>query len=162
MARAGKKDVLAAGGSKMVIAGGIGESDIFRNVSKEEKQDVPVPAFEKPVEPKMKFIPKNKHILVRRDAAKEASSTILLMQDEAAKEKPAQGVVLETNCVDYQVGTRVVFGKYAGTEFKLNGELLLIMRDEDVQGLLVLADESPDESPEIEFEILPGSAVATA
>jgi chaperonin GroES len=151
MARAGKKDVLAAGGSKMVIAGGIGESDPLRNVSKEGRDDTPIPAFEKPVEPKMEFIPKNGHILVRRDTPVEAKGLVELVQDEAAKEKPAQGIVLETNCVDYVVGTRVVFGKYSGTEFKLNGELLLIMRDEDVQGLLVQAE--PDS--EVEIEILP-------
>lgn len=159
MARAGKKDVLAAGGAKMVIAGGIGESDPLRNVYKGGKDETPIAPYEKPAEIKMKFIPKNGHILVRRDLAKEASSILDLSKlDESAKEKPAQGIVLETNCVDYVVGTRVVFGKYSGTEFKLNGELLLIMRDEDVQGLLVVADLDS----EVEIEILPGTAVATA
>lgn len=158
MARAGKKDVLAAGGAKMVIAGGIGESDPLRNVSKEPRMEEPVQAFEKPVEVKMKFIPKNGHILVRRDIPVEAKTMVTLVQDEAAKEKPAQGTVLESNVVDITIGAQVVFGKYAGTEFRLNGELLLIMRDEDVQGLLVVADLDT----EVEFDILPNTAVATA
>lgn len=166
MSRAGKKDKLAAGGRSMVIAGGIGDSPLIEKLKKIEsgelKEEVRVDeviVVDKPQVAKYKFIPKNKHILVRRDEANALSTTIIIA-DTIEKEQNNTGLVLESNSVDYQVGTRVIFGKYAGTEYRLNGELLLILRDEDVQGLLVLATE--DTEAEETFEVLPGTTVAGA
>jgi chaperonin GroES len=165
MSRAGKKDKLAAGGRSMVIAGGIGDSPLIEKLKKiksgEIKEEVRVDeviVVDKPQVVELKFIPKNKHLLVRRDEANALSTTILLAES-VEKEQNNTGVVVETNCVDYPVGIRVVFGKYAGTEYRLNGELFLILRDEDIQGLLVRADL--DEVEET-FEVMPGTAVAGA
>jgi chaperonin GroES len=166
MSRAGKKDKLAAGGRSMVIAGGIGDSPLIEKLKKIEsgeiKEEVRVDeviVVDKPQVVKLKFIPKNKHLLVRRDEANALSTTILLAES-VEKEQNNTGVVVETNCVDYPVGIRVVFGKYAGTEYRLNGELFLIMRDEDIQGLLVRADFDPE--VEETFEVMPGTTVAGA
>jgi chaperonin GroES len=66
---------------------------------------------------------------------------------DTAKEKPQQATVLavgtgrvtddgKTQPLDVQVGNRVVFGKYSGTEVKIDGEELLIIREDDVLGVL--------------------------
>ncbi len=166
MSRAGKKDKLAAGGHSMVIAGGIGDSPLIEKLKKIEAGEIipeervdEVIVVEKPQVAKLKFIPKNGHLLVRRDEANALSTTIIIA-DTIEKEQNNTGIVLESNVVDITVGTRVVFGKYAGTEYRLNGELLLIMRHEDIQGLLVTATE--DTEVEETFEVLPGTAVAGA
>lgn len=167
MSVAGKKDVLAAGGRKMVSAGGIGDSPLDIKLKQIAAGEIEDPALsrndvdftvEKPKTPTYKFIPKNKHLLVRRDAAFEMSTVIVTETIE--KEQNNTGVILESNSVDYTVGTRVIFGKYAGTEYRLNGEILLILRDEDIQGLLVLADQ--DVEIEETFEVPAGTPIAEA
>jgi chaperonin GroES len=66
---------------------------------------------------------------------------------DSATEKPVQGEVLavgngkkldngEVRPVDVKVGDRVLFGKYSGTEVKLGGEELLVMREEDIMGVI--------------------------
>jgi chaperonin GroES len=66
---------------------------------------------------------------------------------DSATEKPVQGEVLavgngkkldngEVRPVDLKVGDRVLFGKYSGTEVKIGGEELLVMREEDIMGVL--------------------------
>jgi chaperonin GroES len=66
---------------------------------------------------------------------------------DSATEKPIQGEVIaagngkildsgETRPLDVKVGDRVLFGKYSGTEVKLEGEDLLVMREEDIMGVV--------------------------
>ncbi|PJF39549.1 MAG: co-chaperone GroES [Phototrophicales bacterium] len=70
-----------------------------------------------------------------------------LVLPETAKEKPQQGEVLavgagrrdddgERIAMDVEVGNRVLFAKYAGTEIKIDGEKLLIMKESDILGIL--------------------------
>jgi chaperonin GroES len=147
MSIAGKKDVLAAGGRKMVIAGGIGESDIFRNVAPEGERDETVPTVEPVKVVRKKFTPLAKVMLVR-EMKNEVKSALIL--ENVEQERPSEGFIVERGPeVPLAVGTHVVYGKYSGTEFKLNGETFLLMNLSDIMG--TVADEvEPTE------EVFPG------
>lgn len=133
-----RKDTLAAGARSAKFAGGVGENDIFRNVSKEEKTDTVV-AVEEKIVVRKKFIPLEGVILVRRQEIEKSS---VLITDTMEQEKPAEGTIVERGPkVPLEVGTQVVFGKYAGAEFRLNGETLLLMKVEDILGSV--EDEKP-------------------
>lgn len=92
----------------------------------------------------MNLQPLYDRVVVRRVVEEEKKG--LLYIPEQAKEKPAQGIVLAvgagrvlTNSVNLaplavQVGDRVLFGKYSGTETEVDGEKLLILREEEVLG----------------------------
>lgn len=93
-----------------------------------------------------KFVPLHDRILVRRIEEQETTAGGLILPD-TAKDKPQEAEVLavgkgkikEDGAVlplDVKAGDRVVFGKYAGTEITIDGELYLIMREEEVFGLL--------------------------
>lgn len=178
-----RKDILAAGGRKMVIAGGIGESPLLAKLAEQGDVNVveeavhtfdPTPKIEVP---RRKFNPNPGVYLIRQTEAKGygfgsmeealASSVdktkVIAVQEETNKEQPAEGVIVERG-VDtiHSVGTYVAFGKYAGTQFKLNGETLLFMRDEDIFGSITA--ETPDEPIEVEvsWDITPGGCIATA
>jgi chaperonin GroES len=146
-----RKDILASGSRSAKFAvGGVavpGEKDnIFRNVmSKKDaaKLDKEVLAtVEHAPVIKQVFRPRGTTILVRRVKVEDLST--ILDTEMLEKEKPAEGTVLavgrgaglEGSPVDVSVGDPVVFGQYAGTEFKLNGEVLLIMDIDDVKGTL--------------------------
>ena len=157
-----RKDTLAAGARSATFAGGVGEGDIYRNLSKEERVD-PVIVIEKKIEPRKKFIPNPGVLLVRPIVIVAAPSAIIIEEDPNTKEKPSEGIVLECGeaIEDFptqDVGSHIVYGKYAGTEFKINGETLLLLDFADVKGRVVLEDESP----EVEIEITPGTPVAQA
>src|ERR1700757_2921449 len=93
-----------------------------------------------------KFTPLHDRILVRR--VEEASTTrggIII--PETAKDKPQEGEVIavgkgkiseegKVRPLDVKEGDRVLFGKYAGTEIKIDGEDFLIMREEEILGIL--------------------------
>jgi chaperonin GroES len=92
------------------------------------------------------FVPLRDRILVRRIEEEETTRGGLIIPD-TAREKPQEGEVLavgrgirkEDGKVippDLKVGDRVLFGKYAGTDIVLNGEPYLILREEEVLGLL--------------------------
>lgn len=175
-----RKDILAAGGRKMVLAGGIGESPLLERLKTlAEGGDVEeaVPTFDPTpavVEPRRKFKPNPGVYLIRQTLAKgygfssvtEAlqsgvdKSTVIAVQEETNKEQPAEGVIVEAgrNCL-HSVGSYVAFGKYAGTQFKLNGETLLFMRDEDIFGSIT---EEFDGDIEDEITLTPGVCVASA
>ncbi|MEL6269722.1 MAG: co-chaperone GroES [Chloroflexota bacterium] len=79
------------------------------------------------------------------DKETETSSGLLL--PETAKEKPQEGEILavgtgkrdddgERIALDVEVGNRVIFAKYAGTEIKMDGEKLLIMKESDILGII--------------------------
>ena len=146
-----RKDILASGSARSAkfAVGGVAvpgaKDDIFRNVMSKadaKKLDREVmPVIEHAPVIKNIFRPRGTTILVRR-TADEALSPILQGVDAVVKEQPAEGTVLAVGLhedVDVRSGERVVFGKYAGTEFKLNGETLLIMDITDVKGTITRA-----------------------
>jgi chaperonin GroES len=90
--------------------------------------------------------PLNDRIIVKRLEEQEQMRGGLYIPD-TAKEKPQEGEVLAVGngkllengtriAIDLKVGDRVLFGKYAGTEVKLDGEELLILREDDVLGVV--------------------------
>ena len=94
----------------------------------------------------MTFRPLHDRILVRRIEAEEKTAGGIIIPD-TAKEKPQEGEVLaagpgarddsgQLQPLDVRVGDRILFGKWSGTEIKLNGEDLLIMQESDVMGVI--------------------------
>ena len=94
----------------------------------------------------MHFRPLHDRVLVRRVEAEEKTAGGIIIPD-TAKEKPQEGEVVaagagakdETGKVtplDVKAGDRILFGKWSGTEVKLNGEDLLIMKESDILGIV--------------------------
>jgi len=94
----------------------------------------------------MTFRPLHDRILVRRIEAEEKTAGGIIIPD-TAKEKPQEGEVIAVGPgardeagklveLDVKVGDRILFGKWSGTEIKLNGEDLLIMKESDVLGII--------------------------
>ncbi|MEM5491826.1 co-chaperone GroES [Hoeflea sp. AS16] len=94
----------------------------------------------------MKFRPLHDRILVRRVESDDRTKGGIIIPD-TAKEKPQEGEVIatgpgarneqgETIALDVKQGDRVLFGKWSGTEIRLDGEDLLIMKESDVLGIL--------------------------
>ena len=92
------------------------------------------------------FTPLHDRILVRRIEESETVRGGIIIPD-TAKEKPQEGEVIavgpgardengQIQALDVQVGDRILFGKWSGTEVKLNGEDLLIMKESDILGVL--------------------------
>lgn len=90
----------------------------------------------------MAIRPLHDRVLVRRNEEESTSAGGIILAD-SAKEKPMQGEIvaagkgkkLEDGTVlpmDVKVGDKVLFGKYAGTEIKVDGEELLVMKEDDV------------------------------
>jgi len=95
---------------------------------------------------KTKFRPLHDRVVVRRIDAEEKSKGGIIIPD-TAKEKPSEGEVIavgpggrdEAGKIikpDVKAGDRVLFGKWSGTEVKLDGEELLIMKESDIMGVL--------------------------
>ena len=95
---------------------------------------------------KTKFRPLHDRVVVKRIDAEEKSKGGILIPD-TAKEKPSQGEVIAVGpggrdesgnliTLDVKAGDRVLFGKWSGTEVKLDGEELLIMKESDIMGVL--------------------------
>ena len=94
----------------------------------------------------MKFRPLHDRIVVRRVDSEEKTKGGIIIPD-TAKEKPQEGEVIAVGpgarneqgqivALDVKVGDRVLFGKWSGTEVKLNGEDLLIMKESDIMGVI--------------------------
>ncbi len=94
----------------------------------------------------MKFRPLHDRVVVRRIEAEEKSTGGIIIPD-TAKEKPSQGEVIAVGPggrdeagklipIDIKVGDCVLFGKWSGTEVKIDGEELLIMKESDIMGVL--------------------------
>src|SRR6478672_12543874 len=94
----------------------------------------------------MSFPPLHDRVLVRRFTAEEKTVGGIIIRD-SAKEKPQGGEVIavgsgtlndngELRALDVKAGDRILFGKWSGTEVKLNGEELLIMKESDIMGVL--------------------------
>ena len=95
---------------------------------------------------KTKLTPLHDRIVVSRIAEAETSRGGIIIPD-TAKDKPQEGEVIAVGKgksndegkvfpLDVKAGDRILFGKYAGTEIKIDGEELLIMREEEVLGIL--------------------------
>jgi chaperonin GroES len=90
--------------------------------------------------------------LVVRPAAKEEATKSGIVIPDTAKEKPQEGVVIAIGSgkllengdrvpLEIKVGDRVLYAKYGGTEFKLDGDEYLVMRESDVLAILVQEEE---------------------
>ena len=80
----------------------------------------------------MKIRPLGDRVLIKRVAEEEKTKGGIIIPD-TAKEKPQEGKVTP---LDVKAGDRILFGKYSGTEIKLNGEEHLILREEDILGII--------------------------
>jgi chaperonin GroES len=94
----------------------------------------------------MKFRPLHDRVVVRRIEAEDKSAGGIIIPD-TAKEKPSQGEVIAVGPggrdesgklipIDLKEGDRVLFGKWSGTEVKIDGEELLIMKESDIMGII--------------------------
>src|SRR5690625_221934 len=94
----------------------------------------------------MDFTPLHDRVLVRRIEEEEKTKGGLIIPD-SAKEKPQEGEVVAVGAgardedgdripLDVKTGDRILFGKWSGTEIKLDGEELLIMKESDILGVL--------------------------
>ncbi len=94
----------------------------------------------------MKFRPLHDRVLVRRIDAEERTKGGIIIPD-TAKEKPQEGEIVAVGPggrddsgklmpLDVKVGDRVLFGKWSGTEVKIDGEELLIMKESDIMGVI--------------------------
>ncbi|MDF3062686.1 MAG: co-chaperone GroES [Microvirga sp.] len=94
----------------------------------------------------MQFRPLHDRVVVRRIEAEEKSKGGIIIPD-TAKEKPQEGEIIAIGSgardeagklvpLDVKAGDRVLFGKWSGTEVKLNGEDLLIMKESDIMGII--------------------------
>jgi chaperonin GroES len=95
---------------------------------------------------KTKFRPLHDRLVVRRITALEKTKGGIIIPD-SAQEKPSEGEVIAVGPggrddagklipIDVKVGDRVLFGKWSGTEVKLDGEDLIIMKESDVMGVI--------------------------
>ena len=100
----------------------------------------------------MKFRPLHDRVLVRRLEEDEKSSGGIIIPD-TAKEKPMEGEILaagsgarnekgEISPLDVKVGDRILFGKWSGTEVKIDGEELVIMKESDIMGVITSAKKA--------------------
>ena len=94
----------------------------------------------------MKFRPLHDRVVVRRIEQEEKTAGGIIIPD-TAREKPQQGQIIAAGPggrdeagklipIDLKVGDKVLFGKWSGTEVKLDGEDLLIMKEADIMGVL--------------------------
>ena len=94
----------------------------------------------------MAFRPLHDRVVVRRVDSEEKSAGGIIIPD-TAKEKPSEGVIVSVGpgarddsgkivALDVKEGDRVLFGKWSGTEVKLDGQDLLIMKESDIMGVI--------------------------
>jgi len=94
----------------------------------------------------MSFTPLHDRVVVRRIEGDEKTAGGLIIPD-AAKEKPSEGEIVAVGAglrdedgdriaLDVKAGDKILFGKWSGTEIKLNGEDLLIMKESDILGII--------------------------
>ena len=94
----------------------------------------------------MQFRPLHDRVVIRRIEAEERSKGGIIIPD-TAKEKPQEGEVIavgpgardengQIQALDVKVGDRILFGKWSGTEVRIDGEDLLIMKESDIMGVI--------------------------
>ncbi|ESY65107.1 molecular chaperone GroES [Mesorhizobium sp. LNHC252B00] len=95
---------------------------------------------------KSKFRPLHDRVVVRRVESESKTAGGIIIPD-TAKEKPQEGEIIAVGSgardeagklvpLDVKTGDRILFGKWSGTEVKLNGEDLLIMKESDIMGII--------------------------
>ncbi|KAB2319937.1 co-chaperone GroES [Betaproteobacteria bacterium SCN1] len=95
----------------------------------------------------MKIRPLHDRVIVKRKEDERKTASGIVIPDSASTEKPDQGEVVAVGPgkkddqgklipLDVKVGDRVLFGKYAGQAVKVEGEELLVMREEDIMGVV--------------------------
>ncbi|MBO6814238.1 MAG: co-chaperone GroES [Rhizobiaceae bacterium] len=95
---------------------------------------------------KLKFRPLHDRVVVRRVNAEEKTAGGIILPD-TAQEKPSEGEIVAVGSgtrdengklveLDVKAGDHVLFGKWSGTEVKINGEDLLIMKESDIMGIV--------------------------
>ena len=99
------------------------------------------------------FRPLHDRVLVRRLEEEEKTAGGIIIPD-TAKEKPSEGEVLAVGPggrneagdiapLDVKIGDRILFGKWSGTEVKVDGEELIIMKESDIMGVIEIAAKKP-------------------
>src|SRR5688572_28674604 len=94
----------------------------------------------------MKFRPLHDRVVIRRHEGEEKTKGGIIIPD-TAKEKPQEGEVVAVGTgdrdergklvpIDLKAGDRVLFGKWSGTEVKIDGEELLVMKESDIMGVI--------------------------
>ncbi|MEL6209908.1 MAG: co-chaperone GroES [Pseudomonadota bacterium] len=94
----------------------------------------------------MSFTPLHDRVLVRRIESEEKTAGGLIIPD-SAKEKPQEGEIVAVGAgakdddgdriaMDVKAGDRILFGKWSGTEVKIDGEDLIIMKESDILGIM--------------------------
>jgi chaperonin GroES len=94
----------------------------------------------------MKFRPLQDHVMIRRVESEDKTAGGIIIPD-TAKEKPQEGEVMAVgpgsraedgtvHPLDVEAGDRILFGKWSGSEIKLEGEELIIMKESDILGVL--------------------------
>ncbi len=94
----------------------------------------------------MRFRPLHDRVLVRRVESEQKTAGGIIIPD-TAQEKPMEGEVMavgtgrvnddgKVTALDVKEGNRIIFGKWSGTEVKINGEELLIMKESDIMGIV--------------------------
>lgn len=94
----------------------------------------------------MSFRPLHDRVVVRRVDSEEKTAGGIIIPD-TAKEKPSEGIIVSVGpgardesgkvvALDVKAGDRVLFGKWSGTEVKVGGEDLLIMKESDIMGVV--------------------------
>ena len=97
----------------------------------------------------MKFRPLHDRVVVRRLESEERTKSGIIIPD-TAKEKPSEGEVIavgpgsrnedgEIVAMEVKAGDRILFGKWSGTEVKIDGEDLLIMKESDILGVIEMS-----------------------
>ena len=100
----------------------------------------------------MKFQPLHDRVVVRRIDSEEKTAGGIIIPD-TAKEKPSEGEIIAVGeglrdddgkriPLDVKAGDRVLFGKWSGTEVKIDGEDLLIMKESDIMGVITGAESA--------------------
>jgi chaperonin GroES len=100
----------------------------------------------------MKFRPLHDRVVVRRIEAEEKTAGGIIIPD-TAKEKPQEGEVVAVGAgardesgkivaLDVKAGDRVLFGKWSGTEVRIDGKDLLIMKESDIMGVIETSAEA--------------------
>lgn len=98
------------------------------------------------VKSKVKIRPLYDRVIVKREEEEERSAGGIVIPD-TAKEKPVRGTVLavgagkildngDTRALAVKVGDKILFGKYSGTEIKIENEDVLVLREEDILGVI--------------------------
>jgi len=94
----------------------------------------------------MKIRPLHDRVIVQRKDAETKTASGIIIPD-TAKEKPQEGVIIAVGkgikkddgsivALDVKVGDKVLFGKYSGTEIKIEGEEFLMMKEDDIMGVI--------------------------